>query len=614
MRKYICALLLCTLYIVPLYFSSCSLDTDNEKMVPAYTTLQSYSDLQATAANLYLSPWYEFHKRMLMLGDARANNILSDETNYSDWNAQGTFNEAMNLQTIRRPWASLYNVITQADYIVDDYAPYCVKNNICTQEQADAVVAEAKFMRALAYYYLGIYWHNVPIVDNATTIAAQARSNTFEDVMLYAIRDAEFAAANLSDKPYEVGRVSRITALTLLSRLYLTIGAYANGGHTVRPGTAMEWFAKADSVATLAITDASAGGYGLMDDYEQMFRVQNNNCKEVLFAIQFVAHNQTTGLANDLGQSLCYSYCLDNRYGKAWSTRAGYDFLNLCSMRGGMSRTRGNVFLLGTSYDYLYHEMEYGADKMDCRTDFHTPDMDGATWVVDTKATYTKDDGTIAYYDISKVAIKKQVVGGPLATGGVATNGNSGFCTPMIRLAEAYLNQSEARLMLAGGGDNTDPNVLSGINTIRRRAYKMERERGAYGAGLAAHDYTTINLDTLLHERRLEFFCEGTSWADIVRMSFYSDAQLQKMIDYNNNHLIDLTSDPVTGCYRQYTYTYKVPDDVTTQIGIVVLGDVCRRASRECTKENLWAMIYPPSEVSLDPNLKLDPVPYDFGE
>lgn len=580
-------------------FAACSLDTDNEKMVPAYTTLQSLADLQATAANLYLEPWYEFHKRMLMIGDARANNIVQNNTDYGEWNAQGTFNEAMSVQTIQRPWASLYNVITQADYIVDDYAPYCVQHNICTQEQADAVVAEARLIRALAYYYLGIYWHNVPIVDNPTTIAVQARTNPFEDVILYAIRDVEFAVEHLGDKPYEVGRVSRITALTLLSRLYLTIGAYTNGGHTARPGTATEWFAKADSVATLAINDASAAGYGLMDDYEEMFRVQNNNCQEVLFAIQFVAHNQTRGLANELGYTLCYRYDLDRRYGKAWSTLAGYDFVNVSSMRGGMSRTRGNIFLPGTTYTYLFHEMDNDADKIDC-TDEDTHNHEkGKIWTVERK--------------LSMLPIKKYVVGGPIATGGVATNGNTGFCTPMIRLAEAYLNQSEARLMLHGGESSEDADVLSGINTIRQRAYKMEIAAGTYPG-----DYLSINLDSILQERRLEYFCEGIHWSDIVRMSFYSDAQLQKMLDYNNNRLKDRTSDPTVGCYRQYKYQYHRPEDenIPNQVGTVTLattGILCYRASRECTKENLWAMPYPPSELSLDPNLKLDPVPYDFG-
>lgn len=588
--------------LVGLTFAACSLDTDNEQMAPAYTSLNNLSDLRATAANLYLQPWYEYHKRFYLLGDARANNLLQTNTNYGELNAQGTFNEALSVATVQRPWASFYNVITQADYIVNDYCPYCVEHGVCSQADADAVAGEARFMRAMAYYMLAIYWHNVPIVDNPTTVSALAYPNPFEDVLYYAILDATFAAEHLSDKPYEIGRVSRVSALTLLSRLYLTLGAYAKGGHMTSSQSpaatisANSYFQLADSTATDAITDAAACGYGLMEDYEEMFRVQNNNCKEVLFAIQFVPQNITTGLANDIGANLSYRYCVVNRYGKAWSTSVSYDFVNVAHSRGGMSRTRGNIFLPGTTYSYLFHEMDNDDERRDCKE--HEK---GSVWVVENMT--------------SPLPIKKQVVGGPMATGGVATNGNSGFCTPMLRLAEAYLNQSEARLMLSGSESSSDATVLEGINTIRRRAFRMERERGVYGDGLQWHDYTTINLDTLLQERRMEFFLEGINWADIVRRSFYSDADMQWALNYNNNRLKDMTADPTAGCYRQYKYSYTKPADVDNEVGTVKIatsGTICYREAKECTKENLWSMIYPPSELALDPNLGKAPVPYEF--
>ena len=43
-----------------------------------------------------------------------------------------------------------------------------------------------------------------------------------------------------------------------------------------------------------------------------------------------------------------------------------------------------------------------------------------------------------------KVAFKKQVVGSAEDTNNIAIAGNSGFCTPMLRLAEVYLLYVEA--------------------------------------------------------------------------------------------------------------------------------------------------------------------------
>lgn len=59
-----------------------------------------------------------------------------------------TFNETSENAALAYAWGSLYNVITQAAYIIDDYAPYCVNNKICTQEEANVCIAEARFMRS----------------------------------------------------------------------------------------------------------------------------------------------------------------------------------------------------------------------------------------------------------------------------------------------------------------------------------------------------------------------------------------------------------------------------------------------------------------------------------
>lgn len=623
---------LITLLTVAMLTTGCTdyLNTENEKNPPAHQQLLTLADLQATTANLYLKPWFEFHKRYLRMGDQRANNVYSSNNYLDDWNAMCTFNEALKPAEIQRPWAALYNVITQADYVLDDYAPYCVQNGICSQQDAEVVMAEARFMRAMAYYYLAIYWHDVPIVDNPAKLAADGtvtdlRANCFEDVMVYAIQDAEYAEQHLDVKPYFVGRVSKVSAQVLLSRLYLTLAAYVNGGHASTPVTgesAASLYAKADKAATAAIGNAEAGGYGLMDDYEEIFRVQNNNCKEVLFALQYVARQTTSGIANNLGAELCYRYCLCNRFGKCWSARSSYDFNVVARLRGGLSRTRGNVMLPGTTYAYLYHEMEHyevnaDGNPNDCDATVH---KQGNAWTVETTG-------------VDQPPFKKHVVGGPISTGNVAINGNSGFCTPMLRLSEAYLNQTEARLMLAGGEATSSPDVLSGINFVRQRAYRIERQNDDYGPGKQYHDYEVINLDSILQERRMEFFMEGQFWGDIVRRSFMGEEHLKTMLDYMNNRRIEYSDDPTVGCHREYDFKYTMPADVNTQIGTVKIKNDSQTnlpkvkfASKECVHhltsdgychstadgnaDNLWSMMYPTTEVTQVPSLLLAPVHY----
>ena len=608
------------------------LDTTNERIVSAYDELTSVSALRATTASLYAQPWYYFHKqRFIMLGDARANNLYISNSTLGEANAQATFNEDKQNATMQYAWGSLYNVITQASYVINDYVPYCQQNGVCTEAEGNACAAEARFMRALAYWYLTMYWHDVPIVDNAVTQSPTAYANRFEDVLHYAIRDAEYAAEWLPATPMEKGRVSRVSANALLSRLYLTAGAWGRGDHFTADfktrvldayygsdtdyassaDLATFYYGKAAAAATQAIDGAAAGGYGLMEDYEEMFRVQNNNCKEVLFAIQTVASSTSYGLGNELQGMFCYDRCLNKNYGMTYFNWASYDVVLLYARRGGLTRTRGNIMPHGMTYSYLYHEQDTCKNH---NGGYHQ----GDNWVV-----------TRNSWD--PVAIKKQVVGGPLGTDNIAIQGNSGFCTPLLRLSEVYLNLAEALMGQRGEETSTGADVLANVNKVRRRAYKSEIAQGTYPG-----DYATVNLDSLMLERRMEFFAEGLYWTDIVRRSFMGEAQLKRMLNYQNNKLAELEDDALMGCHRLYKYGYKKDNDLT-KLGTPTLSTnssdgtyVIIQPSRECvhavpegsychsqeigTSDNLWSMSYPPTEVMQDANLLQAPVAYDFSK
>lgn len=605
------------------------LDTTNERVVPAHEELANVDALRATTANLYAQPWYYFHKqRFIMLGDGRANNLFVSTTSLSETNAQVTFNEERQTNSVQYTWGSLYNVITQAAYIINDYAPYCITNNICTEAEANACIAEARFMRALAYWFLAIYWHDVPIVDDAVTVSPSAYPASFENVIQYAICEGEYAAKWLPVTPLAKGRVSEVSAWALLSRLYLTAAAWAKGNHftaafksevldayytgDVDYDSAISldefYYAKAAFAARRAIALAPQGGYGLMDDYEEIFRVQNNNCKEVLFAIQAVASSTSYGLGNELQGMFCYDRCLSKNFGVTYSNAASYDAVLLYSQRGGLARSRGNIMPAGMTYDYLYHESDT------CQN--HLGHQQGDAW-------------TVQRNSWDNVPVKKQVVGGPMATDNIAIQGNSGFCTPMLRMSEVYLNLTEAMMGLYGVEETSQVRILEGVNTIRQRAYKHEIANGSYPG-----DYARFNLDSLLLERRMEFFAEGLYWSDIVRRSFMGESHLNHMINYMNNKVAVMEGDPLMGCHRLYKYSYKANSD-TNKLGVPTLSTNSTDGSynivlpsRECVhnipadgychsqavgnSDNLWSMIYPPTEVMQDPNLIEAPVAYDF--
>lgn len=614
------------------FLASCDdyLDTTDEQTLSAHEELTSLDALRATTASLYGQPWYYFHKnRFFQLGDCRANNLYISTGDINDNNTQASLNEHKENTTLTHAWGSLYNVITQAGYVIHDYAPYCVENGICTQAEANGCLAEARFMRALAYWYLAMYWHDVPIVDDATAVSPTARANKFEDVLQYAICDAEFAREWLPQSPSAVGRVSKVSAAGLLSRLYLTAGAWARGNHfssdfksrvldvwysddeeyAASLSLAEFYYAKAADAARKTIDESASAGYGLMDDYEQIFCVQNNNSKEVLFALQVVPGSTTYGLTNELQGSFCYDRCLDNNYGMSWSTWASYDYVFVAGKRGGLNRIRGNIFPLGFTYDYLYHELDT------CQN--HLGRHQGDVWTV----------GKSGSSNGNYLPVRKWVMGGPLATNNQAINGNSGYCTPLLRMSEVYLNLTEALMGLYQQTETANSRYLEGVNTVRQRAYQYELNHGGYPGDYG--ETGVFNLDSLLQERRMEFFVEGLYWTDIVRRSFMGDDHLQHMLDYMNNRLIEVEGDSIMGCYRLHQYKYTAAK-TTDRLGTVALTQPYKisRTSRECVHnisegsychsteigqaDNLWSMVYPPAETTQNPNLLLAPVSYDF--
>lgn len=102
----------------------------------------------------------------------------------------------------------------------------------------------------------------------------------FEDVIRYGIRDLEYAAEWLPLADAD-GRVTRYSALGLLARYYVTLAAYARGGHCTQ--ATMDYYEAsgshdlADILYDLAKEAAgevilAQNRYGLMEEYEEIFR------------------------------------------------------------------------------------------------------------------------------------------------------------------------------------------------------------------------------------------------------------------------------------------------------------------------------------------------------
>lgn len=594
-----------------------NISSDSQKQTS--NSFKTIADLRAATAYLYTSPWYQFNNNGWQVIEGRANNLAGDGTS-SILAAYASFAETGSTAGLYTTWQSLYNVVTQSDYVINDYAP--ITRQYVDSTSVNACEGEARFMRGTAYWYLAMLWHDVPIIDDPKdyTENSQVYANNFEDVIQYAINDLTYAEKWLPSTDAS-GRVTKFSAKGMLARLCLTAADYAMGGHFSTDYLTRNNKASNDELATYYLglvktltNDVIVSGtqYGLVNDYEDLYKVQNNNNKESLFSLQFVPSSTITGLGSTLMTNLAYSTTLTgglNAYGG--SMYASYDIVHLSSLDSAMSRSRANFFQKGQTYSYL------------------------------------SALATTAYTN-TKCNVKKYVVGNSTDTGGKAINGNSGLMTPMLRMADIYLMYTEACIGL--GTQTTDALAVSRFNDVRYRAFYYNRANNYNNSYKAA---TVVTRDALFKARRLEFFMENLFWPDIVRRSFYD---MTWVTNYLNNSLYggysyvfigtstsvkrpesynvaNLSTQLTNFVWHSYTYdptnttssyskgfvtsltntsySPRVPATFSWSAAVHNVGADSYVHAADA-QDNIWALPYPDSEVAADPLLNQKPVKFNF--
>ncbi|WP_128547491.1 RagB/SusD family nutrient uptake outer membrane protein [Larkinella soli] len=124
-------------------------------------------------------------------------------------------------------WNGLYRMIHRANVVIDRAAQ--VTDG--TAEQRNQVVGQAKFLRAWAYYELVSLWGGVPLYNSYVTSVGGSQPRATEDQVYQQViadlKDAQ-AALPLKFEGADLGRATRGAASTLLGRVYLQRGEYAN--------------------------------------------------------------------------------------------------------------------------------------------------------------------------------------------------------------------------------------------------------------------------------------------------------------------------------------------------------------------------------------------------
>lgn len=164
--------------------------------------------------------------------------------------------------SIGEMWTIWYKTIGRATIAIENTQD----SDMSDQDLKNRLIGEAKFLRALNYFFLVRYFGDVPLQQEDITKRAPK-----EDVYAFIIEDLESAIEALPLKseyaPEDLGRATKGAARALLAKVYLQ----------------RENWSEALNYANAVI---NSGEYGLEPNYEEIWRENHENGIESIFEIQ----------------------------------------------------------------------------------------------------------------------------------------------------------------------------------------------------------------------------------------------------------------------------------------------------------------------------------------
>lgn len=444
------------------------------------------ADVKAATATLYGFPWFDFNDKFFWAaGEELAGNL------YHTWDQEGQFfyfsyNEGNT--HIANGWVGLYRVVSYANAIINDmpvFAEGKIEASVITE-----AIAEARFVRGMAFYLLSEFFGEVPIVENSTDLVVNndifLPKNTRGSVFEFVRRDLTFAAENLppSSGP---GRVTEWSAKGLLAKLYLTMAQYyLNTDASASAG----YFTQAKDLAADVIDNS---GLSLMDNYADLFKIEHNNNQESLFAMQWMSG----------------AYSIGNSRQANWA-RSSIITGNTEAWGGGKCMT----------VDFLDATLE--ADRRlpaiyMSNGDFY-PEINRANggYLYKIINRDPEDENQVLENASPTLTnLKKFIVGSAEDNEGKVTTGQAVAINQyLLRLADVYLIYVEASM--GANNSTSDAKSLEYLNAIRRRAGLQPR--------------ASVSWEQLLWERRMEFALESMYWFDLKRYYYRSPANMVQMM------------------------------------------------------------------------------------
>lgn len=516
-------------------FSSCSdyLDVEVGEQKTAKEFYNNAYEMDEALNGVYSGmmsiPMYQWY-----LSEVHSDNIWSGAASEGKANAYGAIHQFASTlsenSTLDNAWVAYYTVIARANSFISRVQDVVYEADSLKMQQ----IAEARFLRALAYFDLVRFWGRVPATTESVTVDMALTLGQSEPVEIYdniIVPDLKFAIENLNETPltyngayatdngkvlnasntnYSTGKPTPSAAKAVLGRVYITEAGF--------PLYREELKEPAKELLLDVINYSNSHGNrwwaSTADEWRKMWMHDNDN-KYFLFEIQYVCEedmgNPVTynSIPNFTGYNNYWSYGKGNGYGIYASEEAW----NIWS---DDEDSEGNI-IYDARQDFTIDPTLHSEKKVLVINKWLESDIKRA-------------EVELAPYSFNAVIEK--------------TMWPQNY--PIIRLEDVMLMYAE----LAG---NTDATAKELVNRIRTRTGRP-----------ALTEWQTADserfLEAVKDERRREFMGEGIRWHDLVRWD--NDLEPIRKMFYNygkNNPDVLPACISAMGRIQDYSYLYPIP-------------------------------------------------------
>lgn len=441
--------------------------------------------------------------------------------NSHGWNsiALGTHTSDQSIFSIR--WKAAFTGIGRCNLLINNID----KSKELSADRITSMKAQARFLRALYYHILTIYYDKVPLIFDTPSLTQwnEPRANR-EKIVEFILGELDEVAKILpkvESGANNAGRPTSGAALALKAKILL----FEASPLFNTTNDKNKWQSVVKAIEAVFNTKS----YGLFKNYRELFYEQNENSVESIFDVQFIRTSK-------------YGSSFDLILRQYNSCAPVHNLVESYWMADGKPRESSQYINAG-----VY-------DNLDPRF-YQTIVYPGSTFmgeVVKTDGTNSKFTVTQTGYTFKKYSLYDTNV--PTATDLNTQVGQSPINYMIIRYADVMLWYAEAKNEL---GELTEDVWNQTIKLIRSRAGFV----GGSALTYPGNDYNEL-LKHIRYERKIEFAGEGYYYNDIRRWRTAERELVQTIKKHDNSSII------VRGFNAQKDYLWPVP---STQIEIAPL-------------------------------------------